>query len=397
MNKTKDKQLNRPRVGFFIIGIILLASSLRAPVTSVGPLVGMIREGLGISNTTVGMLTMLPLLAFALVSPMAAKISRKFGRDRTIFFSLIVLTFGIILRSMNGIETFLLGTVLLGFAIAIGNVLLPAIIKESFVTRIGLMTGVYAASMNLSSAIASGITVPLASISWLGWQGALGAFGLLSLTALLFWIPKGEIKATNEENSDMNTKKSSGLWKSTLAWKITLFMGLQSLIFYSIIAWFPEILQQKGMTAASAGWMIALMQFTLLPFTFIIPIIAGKMESQRLLVAMTAGLFFLGISGVTFSSPVLIPLWMISIGIASGSAFSLSMMFFGLKTRNSNEAAEMSGMAQSVGYLLAAFGPLLFGLLKDVTGDWTTPLAFLMATSVLLFIFGMGAGKKIEI
>ncbi|WP_438311771.1 CynX/NimT family MFS transporter [Sporosarcina sp. FA9] len=397
MKVLKDKQLYRPRLGLFIIGIILLAASLRAPVTSVGPLVGMIREGLGISNTTVGMLTMLPLLAFALISPMAAKISRKFGRDRTIFVSLIVLTIGIVLRSMNGIEFYLIGTLLLGFAIAIGNVLLPAIIKENFITRIGLMTGVYATSMNLSSAIATGVTVPLASISWLGWQGALGAFSLLSFTAILFWIPKGKDKEKNEEVVDQKIPKSSGLWKSSLAWKVTLFMGLQSFIYYSIIAWFPEILQQKGMTAASAGWMIALMQFFLLPFTFIIPIIAGKMESQRLLVTITAGFFFLGISGVAFIHPVLIPLWMILIGIAAGSAFSLAMMFFGLKTKDSNEAAEMSGMAQSVGYLLAAFGPLLFGLLKDVTGNWTTPLMFLIATSVLLFIFGMGAGKKIEI
>ena len=171
-------------------------------------------------------------------------------------------------------------------------------------------------------------------------------------------------------------------------------MGLQSLIYYAVIAWFPEILQQRGLTASAAGWMISLMQFSILPFTFIVPIIAGRMESQRLLVAVTSLLFATGICGILFGNTVLIPIWIILIGIACGCSFSLAMMFFGLRTESVDEAAEISGMAQSFGYLLAAFGPLVFGLLRDVTESWTTPLVMLIVASVFLFIFGMGAGKK---
>ena len=191
---TLKEQLENPvfkrSTGLLIIGIILLASNLRAPFTTVGPLISSIRDSLAISNTVAGALTTLPLLAFAFVSPFAAKLSRRFGMERTIFASLILLTIGIGLRSLSGIETLFVGTLLIGFAIAIGNVLLPAIIKKNFIHRIGLMTGVYAVSMNLSSAIASGVSVPIASISWLGWQGALGIFGMLSIAAILFWIPQ---------------------------------------------------------------------------------------------------------------------------------------------------------------------------------------------------------------
>ena len=297
MKEQLENPVFKRSTGLFIIGIILLASNLRAPITTVGPLISLIRDSLAISNTVAGALTTLPLLAFAFVSPFAAKLSRRFGMERTIFASLILLTIGIGLRSLSGIETLFVGTLLIGFAIAIGNVLLPAIIKKNFIHRIGLMTGVYAVSMNLSSAIASGVSVPIASISWLGWQGALGIFGMLSIAAILFWIPQIRHQQNFVKTPSEAKKKSSQLWRSPLAWKITLFMGLQSLIYYAVIAWFPEILQQRGLTPSAAGWMISLMQFSILPFTFIVPIIAGRMESQRLLVAVMSLLFAIGICG----------------------------------------------------------------------------------------------------
>ncbi|MCZ2257850.1 CynX/NimT family MFS transporter [Sporosarcina sp. G11-34] len=394
MKELVGKRNFNPGIGLLVIGIILLASNLRAPITAVGTLISSIRDSFEISNTVAGILTTLPLLAFAFISPFAAKLSRRFGMEHTIFISLFVLTLGIGLRSVNLIETLFVGTLLIGLAIAISNVLLPALIKKNFIHRIGLMTGVYAVSMNLSSAIASGISVPLASISWLGWQGALAIFGFLTIAAILLWIPQLRHEHKSVHSSQEQEKKSSQLWRSPLAWKVTFFMGLQSLIYYSIIAWFPEILRHQGLTAAASGWMISLLQFAVLPFTFIVPIIAGRLKDQRVLVAITASLFAMGTAGLLFADPFLIPLWMIFIGIACGCSFSLAMMFFSLRTTNSDEAAELSGMAQSFGYLLAAFGPLLFGYLRDSTGNWTIPLIALVIVSVFLFIFGMGAGKK---
>lgn len=397
MKNSIEKQHIKTNSVLFIIGIILLASTLRTPITSVGPLVGSIRNSLSISNTVAGALTTLPLLAFAFVSPFAPKLARRFGMGRTIFISLLLLIVGIGLRSVNGIETLFIGTLLIGLAIAIGNVLLPALIKKNFVHRIGLMTGVYAVSMNLSSAIASGVSAPLASISWLGWQGALGIFGVLTLAAIFLWFPQIRDKDWSVQIDSGKKRTSHQLMRSSLAWKVTLFMGLQSLIYYSLIAWVPEILVEQGLTQATAGWMISLMQFALLPTTFIVPIIAGRMKNQRSLVAGTALFFAIGIGGISFGGSLMISACMIAIGIASGSAFTLAMMFFTLRTTSAEEAAELSGMAQSFGYLFAAFGPLLVGFLRDTTGNWSVSLVLLVGMSILLFIFGMGAGKKEEI
>jgi CP family cyanate transporter-like MFS transporter len=249
--------------------------------------------------------------------------------------------------------------------------------------------------MNLCGAIASGISVPLSSFSPLGWPGALSCWAILSFITIFFWLPQLRHQKRSAKTAGAKDKiEHINLWRSSLAWQVTLFMGLQSLIFYTIIAWLPEILIQQGLDSNAAGWMLSFMQFAILPFTFIVPILAGRMQSQRGLITVTAVLFITGLCGILYGSSLLIPLWVIMIGIAAGSAFSLCMMFFTLRTQNTQEAAELSGMAQSVGYLLASAGPVLFGLLHDVTHGWTIPLAMLIVASALIFVFGMGAGKK---
>ncbi|MDH5163063.1 CynX/NimT family MFS transporter [Heyndrickxia oleronia] len=374
----------------FIIGIIFIAANLRAPLTSVGPLVAPIRDSLGISNTLAGTLTTVPLLAFALLSPFAPKLSRKFGMETVLFTSLILIAVGITLRTLQSVWTLFGGTVLLGLGIAFGNVLLPSIIKQRFPKKIGLMTGVYAVAMNLCAAIASGLSVPVSSK--IGWHGALGYWGFIAFIAILFWIPQIRTLKIKAETKT-NQQSSVNLWKSGLAWQITLFMGLQSLIFYTIVAWLPEILKEQGVSSNSAGWMLSLMQFAIIPFTFIVPIIAGRMKNQLALVVLTALFFIVGMFGVLYGSVALIPLWIIIIGIAGGAAFSLAMMFFSLRTRSTHEAAELSGMAQSFGYLLAAIGPTLFGILHDLTHSWTLPLWMLIIASFLILVSGMSAGK----
>ena len=308
---------------------------------------------------------------------------------------LILLTIGIGLRSLSGIETLFIGTLLIGFAIAIGNVLLPAIIKKNFIHRIGLMTGVYAVSMNLSSAIASGVSVPIASISWLGWQGALGIFGMLSIAAILFWIPQIRHQQNFVKMPSEAKKKSSQLWRSPLAWKITLFMGLQSLIYYAVIAWFPEILQQQGLTRFGS-WMD---DFTHAIFNFAIYIYRSDYcwtNGKSTLVGCCYEPYYSRSEYAAYYSETLFlfRLWIIFIGIACGFSFSLAMMFFEFRTESVDEAAEISGMAQSFGYLLAAFGPLVFGLLRDVTESWTTPLVMLIVASVIFVYLWYGSGKE---
>lgn len=386
--------VRKSAVWMIIVGIIFIAVNLRAPLTSVGPLVGIIRDEIHISNTLAGMITTLPLLSFALFSPIVPKLARKIGVEVIILISIIFLTIGIILRSLSGVATLYIGTAVLGLAISVSNVLLPSLIKREFPTRIGLMTGVYSISMNLLGAIASGISVPIAIGLGFGWQGALGIWGMLSFISIVLWVP--QIKRQNRETTDIQNQVLEGnvnLWRSALAWQVTLFMGLQSMVFYILIAWLPEILKQQGISSDQSGWLLSVMQLALLPFTFIVPIIAGRMKSQRFLVTITTILLLSGTLGLIYGSLSLIVCWIVMLGIGGGFAFSLAMMFFGLRTENAGQAAELSGMAQSVGYLLAAIGPTLFGYLHDVTNSWTIPLFILVGASILLLIFGLGAAR----
>lgn len=374
-----------------VMGIIFIAAALRAPFTSVGPLIQMIQDDLGLSNTLAGAITTLPLLAFAILSPFAPKLARRFGLANVLLMAMVMLAIGILIRSGSGAGLLFTGTAILGLSIAVCNVLLPGLIKGKFPHNIGLMTGVYTVSMNLCAAVASGISVPLASNTGFGWRGTLAIWFIIATLATLFWIP--QMRKLDQGTGGKGIVSSGNMWRSPLAWKVTLFMGLQSLLYYVFIAWFSVLLSERGMTSSHAGWLLSLMQMAQLPFTFFVPLWAGRMKNQRSLVIITAVLYFIGISGIWLGNSALMPIWAICFGIAGGFAFGLVMMFFSLRTKSTQEAAELSGMAQSVGYVLAAMGPALFGLLHDVTHSWTMPLILLLAASVLLLVVGLGAGS----
>ncbi|MBM7646663.1 CP family cyanate transporter-like MFS transporter [Scopulibacillus daqui] len=401
MNLSKDihtephiTKVNGPaRIGIWllIIGIIFAASNLRAPITAVGPIIGDIREDTGISNTLAGMLTTLPLLSFAVFSILAPKIARRLGIEVTLMAAFILLTAGIILRSLPSIAALFIGTGLLGMAIAAGNVLVPSLIKKEFSNKVGVMTGIYSVSMNICGAFASGISIPIAQGAGLGWRGALGCWSILSFITLIIWLP--QIRARRHSNVSKGISKVS-LWRSGLAWKVTFFMGLQSMIFYVLAAWLPEILYEQGMSPSAAGWVLSLIQFATLPSSFIIPILAGRYSSQRGLVTITVSLMLIGFIGIMTGNTSLVPLFVILIGLAQGSLFSLATMFFVLRTRHVHESAELSGMAQSIGYLLAAIGPTLFGFIHDIAHNWTSALIMLVAAILLVFVFGIGAAAN---
>lgn len=381
---------------FMIVGIIFIAANLRAPLTSVGPLVSLIRENVHISNTLAGLITTVPLIAFALLSPFVPKLGRRYGVERIMLISLIFLAIGIAVRSLSGAVTLYVGTAVLGFAITICNVLLPSLIKREFPQQMGTMTGVYSVSMNLCGAIASGISVPLAVGAGLNWQGALGVWGILSVISILFWAPqlKAPAKSAAAAGSSAGNKHQVNIWRSPLAWQVTLFMGLQSTIFYILVAWLPEILKDQGISSSQSGWFLSVLIMASLPFAFIVPVIAGRMSNQRLLVVITTILLLIGTLGLLYGSIHLVLFWAIILGMGAGFAFGLSMMFFGLRTRSAHQAAELSGMAQSIGYLLAAMGPALIGYLHDATHSWSVPLLILVGASALLCLVGLGAARN---
>lgn len=391
-----SKRLNFQKPQWILLaGILFIAATIRSPLTSVGPIIGSIRDQLQISNSLAGFLTTIPLLAFASVSPFAPRISKKYGLAATLFYSLVLLLAGIVMRSVGSSTLLLIGTFLIGVGIAFANVLLPSLLKLSFPLHIGLMTGLYSVSMNISATLASGISAPIANQTSYGWQGALGIWGIITFFALLVWLPQIRKKrpAEKEISKDLKVKPKVPLWRSPVAWSVTLFMGLQSFLFYTTSSWIPVVLQTGGLTDEAAGWMLSLVQLSQLPMMFIIPVVADKVRNQRGLVTAVFAFYLIGYGGVQFGSENLTALWMIFIGLAGGSSFGLAMMFFTLRSRTPEEAASLSGMAQSIGYLLASVGPVLFGSLHDLTGSWTAPLYVFLIVSFILYVCGMSAGK----
>lgn len=386
--------LNKKNKILLILGIIFISSTLRSPLTSVGPIISYIRDGLAISNVLAGFITTIPLLAFAIISPFAPKVARRFGMELTLFFSILLLAGGIIIRSLGTTTLLLIGTALIGIAISFGNVLMPSLIKLKFPLQIGLLTAIFTVFMNLTAGIGAGVSYPIAEGTAYGWQGALGCWVILAVIAIIVWIPQIRKKEENLEVRKINTtKKSKSILLNPLTWTITLSMGFQSLIFYTTAAWIPEILQSEGMKAEQSGWMLSILQFSQLPMTFIIPIIAGRLKNQRILVVVYTALYLIGFIGLLSGPASLTVVWMIFLGLAGGASFGLVMMFFSLRSRTPIEAAELSGTAQSIGYLLAAIGPVFFGFIHDETASWFVPKILFIVIIVLLFFAGMHASR----
>ena len=389
----------RPRLHSFllVLGIVLLAANLRPALTGVAPLIGQIRADTGISNGVAGLLTTLPLLAFGLLSPIAPRVARMFGMERVLLASLLVLAAGILLRWAGAVAALFLGTVVLGAAIALANVLLPSLVKREFPGHAGLMTSVYSTSLGISAAIAAGVSVPLAQLAGIGWRGALAVWAIPALLAGVAWLPQLSRSDHPTDPAVRSPPEIRDLWHSPLAWQVTLFMGLQSLAYYVTLTWLPEILQAEGMGAARAGWMLGLSQAVAIVTMFLAPMFAERRPSQRGVVGVAVGISGVGVLGLLVAGSTASTLWVVLLGLGQGASFSLALTFFALRASDSGHAAALSGMAQSVGYLLAAGGPFLFGVLRDVTGTWKVPLALLLTVTICLLIAGIGAARDAHV
>lgn len=386
MNETSKKITWTAPTIILVLGIALVASTLRTPLTVVGPIITFIKDDLQISHVLAGFLTTIPLLAFAVISPFAPKLSKRFGIELTLFLSMLLLALGITMRSLGTTSLLVVGTIFIGVAISFGNVLMPSFLKLKFPMQVGMMMGIYSVAMNVSGGIGAGISHPIAVGSSLGWQAALGFSVGLAVLAAIIWSPQLKHNKPAPKSTQTTLKPTIPLWKSPIAWAVAATMGLQSMIFYTSSAWLPEIFISQGLSANKAGWMVSIMQLAQLPLTFAIPIIADKLPSQKPLAILASVLFAIGFLGIALGFTSLTVLWMIFLGCAGGTAFGLTMMLFTLRTKTAFAAADLSGFAQSTGYLLAAAGPVAFAFLHDVTGGWTVPMwTFLLATLAFFF------------
>lgn len=375
--------------------IIVTAFNLRPAITSVGPVIGLIRDDVGLSNWSAGVITSLPLLAFAGISPLAPKIGNRYSNERALLIGLILLLFGIAIRSVTSVILLFMGTFLVGIGVAFCNVLLPAVIKEKFPKKAELMTGVYSTAMGAMAATASGLSIPVAKGLGFGWQVALLIWAAPAFLGIVVWsyLSKKRQKR-DEQNQGKTTPHDNRIWKSPLAWQVALFMGFQSFLFYVTISWLPEMLHDYGVSIATGGWMLSFMQVVSLPFSFLIPVLAGRFRSQWGIVCMLVLCNIGGYSGLLFGHSYVVMIGsVILIGAGLGGMFPLALTLLGMRARNARQASELSGMAQSLGYLLAAIGPMFIGYLYDITGSWTVPLATMLGVVLIVMVFGSFAGR----
>lgn len=385
----RSSTLSRRHIGLLVIGILLVAVNLRAPFTAVSPILDIIKQALALNSFQVGLLTTLPLLCFALISPISATFAQRFGLEKSILMALIVIGVGIILRSYLGIFGLYFGTSLIGGGIAVCNVLLPSILKKYFPTHVTHLTAIYFLTMGIVAALGSICIMPLSQTS--GWSNALLSFLILPIITALIWLPQlknNEVITRTESNLPSDHK----IWSSHLAWYITLFLGLNSFIYYTATTWLPSLLSELGYSANHAAQLHGLLQLaTSFPGLVMLPFI-NKLKNFSL-AAFGATLFVtIGVLGLSLI-PTGALIWVSMMGFGSASAMILGFALISLRASHYHQAAAISGMAQSIGYLLAAVGPIMMGAMHDLTQNWHLALLICILLSLVMAFFGYLSGR----
>jgi len=382
-----------------VVAILLASLNLRPAVVAISPLLGEIRAEQGLSATAAGVLTTLPVLCFGLLAPVAPVLARRWGLERALLVSLVLLCAGFALRLVPETWGLYAGTLVAGSAIGLGNVLLPALIKRDFADRIGLMTGLYSMALSGGAALAAGLTLPVAAAAGLDWRGALASWGVLAVLAVLVWVPRAlrpDPVGTLAFRAARAAPGSRSVWSSPLAWAVTVVMGMQSLSFYAVNAWLPEIVVALGGTPEGGGWLLALCNLAGIAGSFVTPVLAGRMRRQRGVGLVLVALVASGLLGLALA-PGAAPVWSVLVGLGQGGGISLALTLMALRARDAAHTSELSGMAQSAGYLLAAGGPLGLGLAHDATGTWTLPLLLLVGAAAVQGVAVWFAGRDAHV
>jgi MFS transporter, CP family, cyanate transporter len=376
--------------GVFAAGFIAVGLSQRSLLVAPAPLIPQLRADTHLTAGMTSLLTVLPLLCFGVFATVAPKVADRWGLDRAIVISAALAAVGVGIRSVPGAAALFVGSAVIGAGVAVNNVLLPALIKRDFAARTGLALGFYTLLLNGGAALASATSVPLAADLHLGWRTVLALWAVLPVLAVLLWAPRLATSPRGRPTQDGAVRVR--LRRSRLAWAVSVFMALQSLLYYALVAWLPSVLVDAGMTPRSAGATAALMSITGVALSFVVPVAAMRLDSQRLLVALSVGAFMFGLIGMIVAPAPAAWLWMLGLGVGQGTGIALALSFLVLRTRSAIEAARLSGMAQTFGYLVAACGPLMYGILHDATGRWSVALIASLVIACVMFAMGWVAG-----
>jgi CP family cyanate transporter-like MFS transporter len=386
---------SRTRTGslawLLVLGIVLAALNLRTAVTSVGPLLDQLAGALGMSSVGTGLLTTLPVLAFATVGAVTPTLSRRVGEHRLLLLALVTLGTGLLVRSLVGsAPVFLLSSALALSGGAVGNVLIPTLIKRHFPARTGVMTTVYTVALAVGTMLAAAATVPIERASG-DWHIALGVWAALAAVAAIPWLAL--LRSEPARDTGRGDAGLRRLAKSRLAWMVAMYFGSQSMIAYIMFGWLATILTDGGYTTGQAGLVLGVFTALSIPVSILVPVIASRFRDQRPVVVGLVAFYAAGFLGLWLAPISTAMVWVALVAVGMGS-FPLALMMLALRTRTPESTAALSAFGQSAGYLIAGAGPLLVGLLHEWTGGWTLPYLLIFGVLAVQLLTGLYAGRE---
>ncbi|MDU7551337.1 MAG: MFS transporter [Streptococcus mitis] len=370
---------------FFVPGIILIGVSLRTPFTVLPIILGDISQGLGVEVSSLGVLTSLPLLMFTLFSLFSTRLAQKIGLEHLFTYSLFFLTIGSLIRLIN-LPLLYLGTLMVGASIAVINVLLPSLIQANQPKKIGFLTTLYVTSMGVATALASYLAVPITQAS--SWKGLIILLTLLCLATFLVWLPNHRY---NHKLAPQTKQKSKAkVMRNKQVWAVIIFAGFQSLLFYTAMTWLPTMAIHAGLSSHEAGLLTSIFSLISIPFSMTIPSLTTSLSTRNRQLMLT----LVSLAGVVGISMLFFPIghffyWLaihLLIGTATSALFPYLMVNFSLKTSAPEKTAQLSGLSQTGGYILAAFGPTLFGYSFDFFHSWVPAVAALLLVDILMTV-----------
>jgi CP family cyanate transporter-like MFS transporter len=370
--------------------LVLIAFNLRPVFSSLSVLLPEIMQATGLTPSSASLMTTLPVLCLGLFAPVAPELARRYGAERTILVMLVVLAIGTALRGLASVPALLLGSIFAGAGIAVVNVLLPGLVKRDFPTHAAMMTGLYTMALCAGAASAAGFTVPIEHSLDGSWPLALAAWAIPVIIVALLWAPQALLPRSHARRAGAH---GTSLWRDKLAWQVTLFMGLQSALAYCVFGWLAPILRERGMDAVTAGFIVSMSVLVQMTACLMIPSVAVRGRDQRVInVVLIAGAV-IGFLGCLFAPLSTVWIWALIQGFGQGGLIAVALTLIILRSPDAHVAAQLSGMAQGVGYVLAACGPLLVGLLRDWTGSFRSSAILVVGLGVVAALCGLGAGR----
>lgn len=380
-------------VAFFLIGV-----NLRPGISSLAPLLPEVVLDLGLTPSGVSMLTMLPILCLGLFGPLAQRIAGRFGLGKVITGLLMLLVIGLALRVIENAATFFLATAIIGTAIGMTGVLMPAVVRLWFPQKIGLMMGVHTMSLCVGAASAVGLSGPIALLAGesdvAGWALALSVWAIPALATTLLWVSVGQEVTSSPQSESNNT---SSLWRNPVAWQITGFMAAQSSLAFVTFGWLPVILQDRGLTAIESGGIASLSIMSQAVSALLVPTLAVRNRQQSIWAIGIMTCVAIGLLGCILAPTGLLIVFGLLLGLGQGGSFGLALTLIVLRTNQPQASATLSGMVQGIGSLIAALGPLLAGLLRNFDPTWHLAAFAFTLIAVIAMILGSYAGRPKEI